>query len=506
MAGADIVLASPAPYAASDMSAMSHPESEPVFLVFDRITASVLAAAIKGGWTSGAEDGRSVPLVRLFGEDDNAPGVALLAVGGAMAEAADRARGEPGRWRLIYIRPEMMIAADALGELWDARSAAGMAWGRVRSIDREFKAWPAIRMEAVFAGGGALTEQLRERLGPERPAGFQAEKADGAHYNAALTELLDPALLAGQHATHHPRPALGRFATGDTGAGLAFLARGWHGPERGFTWTAGPAASLLVPATPELDRKCRLVGHMMTDPRRPVRVPIRVDGETVATLLNVNGEGAQVEVEVRLGRRSLGELHRIDLAIQHPVRPCEISESDDGRELGLALAAVELTGDQDPGGRELAFLDDPLAVRILSQRRLRHVLVVAEDAAVGAAAAQRCLDLGCLQALFTSVAGEPDALVLKARRQAVGPDLGRLAEALETAGLRIDTVVLCDPGSIAAWFPACDGAPAYEDASLILNTASGYGCGLAFSAYVSRWAALVKMSAHVTVAETWATS
>ena len=479
----------------------------PVFLVFDVTTADVLADEIDALWPPGIEAAAPARPTRRVGVDDGAPCTALFAVGERMAEWAARAQADPARWRALYVRPELMIAAEALGGLWEPDDDDDEGWRGVRAVDRDLKRFATLRMETIFAGGDPLKAalaELLERPAPDRPPPGAVESA---RYMGALAELLSPSRLGCRPEGAGPVPDAGLFPVRSDALGLAFLGRGWCGPESDFTWTSGSAASLLVPAAPDRERTCRLSGHLITHPDRAVRVAVRLDGAPVARLVNMGGAGAAFSIELTLGRQPAGGLHRIDLAIHDPVRPCDLGESGDRRELGVALAEIELADAPEAHESELAFLKDDLAVRLFARRSPRLTLVVAEDETFAASAARACAMLGCPQVLFTSDVSTSGAWSLSAAgARHVGRDLRRLGDALNDAGLQIDLAVLCDAASIAAWFAVCEEPrPSLEGASLILNTGSGYGCGRPFSWYVARWAALVQVSPCVAVAETWAT-
>ncbi len=133
---------------------------------------------------------------------------------------------------------------------------------------------------------------------------------------------------------------------GAAGNGATYMAQGWSTPEEHETWTVGPRASLILPA-PECP-----AAHVLRLELRPNVLPGRLASQRLRVL--VNGQSvAQFSISKRTVRAccipwsALAGRPRTELAFELPdaARPADLGGSDDTRELGVAVARLQLYAD-----------------------------------------------------------------------------------------------------------------------------------------------------------------
>lgn len=127
--------------------------------------------------------------------------------------------------------------------------------------------------------------------------------------------------------------------------GSLLLQRGWSACEDGFTWSAGPAASILLPTSlgekTVVAYELNYVAYAGADAQR---VGFSINGRPIADVASRPSEGnlsAPQTVRVFLPEceAQYAELH---LKFSNPVRPHALGLGNDRRELGIALSSVRL--------------------------------------------------------------------------------------------------------------------------------------------------------------------
>lgn len=122
--------------------------------------------------------------------------------------------------------------------------------------------------------------------------------------------------------------------------GNAALTRGWGEPERGFVWSEGRAAVVILPALPgENTLAINLWGY----------VPNGMTSQD--TLVFINGclsgyfeIGEKITVRVSHNNTTSAESLEILFYIPSATSPLQAEGSSDKRRLGLALAVIQLDG------------------------------------------------------------------------------------------------------------------------------------------------------------------
>lgn len=136
-----------------------------------------------------------------------------------------------------------------------------------------------------------------------------------------------------------------QFGVGGNAEG--FSLRGWSRPERGFTWTQGHEASLVIPL-PQGFRVKRILADVF-----PLLIPGSIESQTLTVSVNGREIGTwsvadrmAISMDLRTAAAPDAEILRLDFALPDAHRPPARSNGTrDGRTLGLRFYSLTIIGE-----------------------------------------------------------------------------------------------------------------------------------------------------------------
>ena len=205
--------------------------------------AQAVAAGRTGSpaWSVEAAGAPPGPLVRWAWRTWPRPRVRVTCddTQGWLAFAEER----PELLRLIYVRPGLMPARDAVGRPWPPGAAAAR-WRERVELDGLLRHLPTVAEEQLFGEPARALARMAALLG-EAAVPAVAAAPDKAGYGQALRDTLG----AGTGAAVAPEwAAAGVLPVRTGGAGLALLGSGWSYPEPDRVWSDGALATLRIAA------------------------------------------------------------------------------------------------------------------------------------------------------------------------------------------------------------------------------------------------------------------
>ncbi|MBV9784200.1 MAG: hypothetical protein JO264_10310 [Acidisphaera sp.] len=416
-----------------------------IVVALEEFSASTLSSALRhaavGGDRDIAEYGAFADFVGALDEPD------ILVTHKNLLHLARQCEESPGKLRLIYLRPGVVLLRDLFGAIGgSADPALSFRLRLLDYLDGVFSRHPTVSLEELHRRPAKAAEALSNLLG-RRIDAASLRWPGGDDYSWIVQRLLQAFGLHRAAPQDFPGFALG-FAYSITGAGRLALERGWSYPEQSFIWSDGPSASLLLPlpATSRDGLRCRLAGYVAGG---AVRVSASIAERVLADRTFDPVEPRELIIDVPIiaadGADHNGGLVRLDMAFENTVCPREIGLGDDPRRVGYALQSIMLYRDGEEGeGRheaEVALLGD-LASQLRAEGCLRVPTALIDRAGT---------DGGTMP---------PPALVSSLRRLAAGrQDVTVLADIGEDAdALPVIVRLRSELGDMATLVISCGGS------------------------------------------------
>ena len=135
------------------------------------------------------------------------------------------------------------------------------------------------------------------------------------------------------------------------GQGVHFLISGWSITEDWGTWSDGPIAELQWPLgqVPYTSAKIRLSVRLFPeDPTVPQSAKILINGVEVSSLRR-HGQGDIHGLEFKVPKDVLFARYpmHITFHISNPIQPLNLTDSQDGRFLGIGLKRIKIEFDAE---------------------------------------------------------------------------------------------------------------------------------------------------------------
>jgi hypothetical protein len=128
-----------------------------------------------------------------------------------------------------------------------------------------------------------------------------------------------------------------------SGAGFAYLTRGWFGAESWGTWSDGSYAEIILPM-PASAKGILIEANALVSPSHPKQgVEIRVNGVLAVTTSLTRQSGNRIEVPIPVAvQKELGpqEIIPLEFNFLDSARPRDIGINEDPRTLALGLKAI----------------------------------------------------------------------------------------------------------------------------------------------------------------------
>ncbi len=134
-----------------------------------------------------------------------------------------------------------------------------------------------------------------------------------------------------------------KMATGRSGAGTAYLFKGWSTPEEWGTWSDGEAAEIILPIRDPVRSVLLEAGALLTPAHPRQDIIVEVDDVRVCSASLTSGTEPLIEIplpEKSYARISAPSLVRIRLRFANAVRPKDLGLNDDGRALAMGLRSI----------------------------------------------------------------------------------------------------------------------------------------------------------------------
>ncbi len=188
--------------------------------------------------------------------------------------------------------------------------------------------------------------------------------------------------LADHFSTAEVHTALNRITFSDP-AEERYLTYGWYefedlGEGRGRSWTRKRGAAVDIPIVRKADRRISIAMQShREDGTPPKAVKILWNGSSVG-VYTVPREPGEIEVDIPSGDQRWG-LNRLELLPSYWVRPTDIGESPDERDLGIQVNGIEITktesktrSDVSSGAGASGAIADEETVRLLPDTALSY--------------------------------------------------------------------------------------------------------------------------------------
>lgn len=140
------------------------------------------------------------------------------------------------------------------------------------------------------------------------------------------------------------------YVIGDTitfnegGNSVVYQASGWYGQEKGFTWTKGNSASIIMNISETINETTlNLLGHALTGPGlQNQSVNIEINNISLSDSFALNNTAQQLSIPIPQGYLIDG-MNNISINLPNATSPKALGINNDSRILGIAVRSISIS-------------------------------------------------------------------------------------------------------------------------------------------------------------------